>query len=132
MSEDSEGHGREQTQGTILVPARYAGITNAGIPLRHIVSSRLSQHIDNPTSRFLYKAETTGAKNHTLNDLKNSSGMAVCSCVGSDTVSSIITAREPDAGTPVVLSMHSLYTVNKHTEKNVMRHLMQPGGITKR
>jgi hypothetical protein len=131
MSEDSEGRGREKTQGTILVPARYAGTSNAGISLRRIVSSRLSHHIDNPTTPFFFKAETTGLNKHILADLKQGRGTAVYHCVGLDTASFNIMEREPDAGPSNAISKDSLYTGNIHAEKNVMRLLMKTGGITK-
>lgn len=117
MSEDSEGRGREQTQGTILVPARYAGTCNAGISLRRIVSSRLSHHSDNPTSPFFFKAETTGSNMHIMADLKHGRGIAVCHCVGLDTASAIIMEREPDDGPSHAMSRDSLYTVNTHAKK---------------
>ena len=68
---------------------------------------------------------------HILADLKHGRGIAVCHCVGLDTASAIIMEREPDAGPSNAMSRDSLYTVNIHAEKNVMRFHMKTGGITK-
>jgi hypothetical protein len=118
MSEDSEAHGREQTQGTAQVPARYAGVIDSGISYRHIAVSRLSHHFDNLTSRFIRISDISGTINHTLGKLKRGSGVAVFPCIGSETASA--------------LSRESSCKAGIQAYKNIMRYHTHSGGITQK
>jgi len=66
MSEESEGHGREQTQGTTQVPAGYAGIHDESISSLHMASSRPPHHHNCLTALFHFKADSASADNYSL------------------------------------------------------------------